>query len=396
MRRPLPPPRPSAEEDRRRTLPWLVSAAIHVAVAVWWATLPEPAPRERAPEPSLRPIELIELPTIAQAPTVETPPPIAPPDTPPSEVTPAPPPEAPAADPSTPRAPRAPGVSGNAAGPSSAAVDPPATPLPGGVGGLALSGLRDQSQPSTQSTSRRPSLPPPPRLGGSQVVRRTGAAGLDAVPRRDGPVRSLGEAGFRPRRNGKLVFRDTAGRFKATLSADGRVHFKDLPVAIGRDPNTGRVKMGMPGLAEGVRAAQGQELYQQEKRRLLEETFELRLRMAVDFAVDKIDRRLASLYRELLEQWGKSDRTDAERRVDLFRRWDECEEGLSVRLPGFDGAASSELDDLRRSAGEQARETIERFIRRQLPPGSPQAFTEAELRRLNASRDSKARFSPYR
>ncbi len=259
-----------------------------------------------------------------------------------------------------------------------------------------MSGLRDDSQQATRSSSLRPKLAPPARLGGSQVVRRTGAAGVDAVPRRDGPPRSLADAGFRPRRSGKLVFRDSAGRFKATLRPDGRVKFKDLPVAIGRDPNTGQVKMGMPGAYEAIQTIQGQELYQQEKRRLLEATFDLRLQMAVDFARDKLDRRLKSLYRELLDGWSSSSTTEAQRRVALFERWDECEEGLSVALPGFDGAATSELDELRHTAGEQARETIERFIRRHLPRGSAEAFTADELARFNGKRRSRGRFDPYR
>lgn len=182
-----------------------------------------------------------------------------------------------------------------------------------------------------------------------------------------------------------MVYTDRRSGFKATLLPDGRLKFR-----ITVTPSS------MPGMSEVIRAAQGQELFQQQKKRLLDATFDLRLAMAIDFARDKIDRRLKSLYRDLLDRWSDGSTSEAERRAALFQRWDECEEGLPVTLKGFEGVDSSELDQVRRAAGTEARETIERFIRRHLPAGSSQAFTEDELRRFNAGRRSRARFDPYR
>ncbi|MCA9711411.1 MAG: hypothetical protein KDK70_36570 [Myxococcales bacterium] len=383
------PPQPASGDDRRRVLPWLLSAAIHAAVLAWWAWLPSP-PSPPAEVSVFAPVELVELP----APDPWSPPaePEPEPEPAPAEPEPAPdssagaePPE-PSSEPAGPRRPSRPAPGPDEPSPS---VDPDPEPS-SGAGAVSLLGLRGHSR-SPASPVLRPQLPPP--VGG-RVVRRVGADRPGPSAAFDGPPRSLAEAGFRKRRGGKQVFRDTAGRFTATLQPDGRVRFRDLPVAVGRDPQTGQVQMGMPGLAEGLRAASGQELYQEEKRLLLEQTFDLRLQLAIGFARDKLDRRLRSLYRELLELWSRDDLGEAERRTAIFERWDECEE-LPVSLPGFESVTSSELDQERHAAGLQARETIERFIRRQLPEGSPQAYSPQELRRLDARRRSRAHFAPY-
>ncbi|MCX4239698.1 hypothetical protein [Paraliomyxa miuraensis] len=402
MRSSPPSPRPAAGSHaergprRARALPWLLSLGLHALVLAWWASLPEPPPRQGVVELEMRPIELVELPESSrpevEEPEVEEPEVEEPPsERPPDEVTPAAPEPTPA-----------PRRAGSSRG-GEPGTDEPETGKPGTdepetgepSGAVALLGLRGGSRSTGSSTSLRPSLPPP-TVGHGHAVRRVGSASDGGEVQRDGKPRSLAEAGFRSRRNGKLVFRDHTGRFTATLAPDGRVKFRDMPVAISRDPITGAARgIAMPGLAEGLRAASGQELYNEEKRRLLEETFELRLQMAVAFARDKMDRRLRSLYRELLTQWQDERTTEAERRKALFQRWDDCEE-LTVSLPGFSGEAASEIDELRRTTGTEARETIERFIRAQLPADSPQAYTDEELRRLNATRRSEARFAPYR
>ena len=408
-----PPRRPAAHEpssdpreqaaapaDRRRVVPWLISGAVHLAVLAWWASLPEPPPPQRVAEDELglRPIELVELPAVELEPEPLDPDPPAEPI--PSEAHPTPTDEPPAPaeprePPSSSRRPRGP-TPPTGTEPTADPIDPtePTAP-PSSTGAVALLGLRDGSRAASTSGSLRPELAPP--VGDrSRVSQQVGSQRPPPTVFEDGKPSTFEEAGFRTRRNGKRVFRDETGRFTATLLADGRVKFRDMPIAVSRDPLTGAPKgMAMPGLAEGLRRASGTELYQQEKKRLLEQTFELRLQLAISFAQDKLDRRLQSLYRELLDDWSDSSKSEAERRAALFRRWDECEEGLPVTLPGFSDAHSSELDDMRRSAGAQARETIERFVRRQLPAGSPQAYTSEELRTLNASRHSRTRFAPY-
>jgi hypothetical protein len=87
------------------------------------------------------------------------------------------------------------------------------------------------------------------------------------------------------------------------------------------------------------------------------------------------------LPRHLGAVWADDHYTTAERRELLFRIWDEAAE------PG-----DHELG----AAGARARHVIERFVRHELPRGSPDGFTDEELSRFNARRRSDApRFSPY-
>jgi len=50
---------------------------------------------------------------------------------------------------------------------------------------------------------------------------------------------------------------------------------------------------------------------------------------------------------------------------------------------------------MRLEVARTARAKIEAFVRQVAPYGSPQAYTEAELDRLNARRAGKTRFRPY-
>lgn len=80
--------------------------------------------------------------------------------------------------------------------------------------------------------------------------------------------------------------------------------------------------------------------------------------------------------------WVWSDRQWSlpERREILFRIWDEAAEPDDAELGG---------------AGAHARKIIERFVRRELPAGSADGFTDEELRRFNARRAHGPRFDPY-
>ncbi len=374
-------------------LPWVISGAVHLLVLLWWMSLPAPEPTSSQGELELRAVELVEL-EVTAAPSASPSDPIEEPRPPPEPQEPEVPPSIapPRVGPAAPARPSNAGAEAVEPAPGEGPEDAPQKP---GTG-VDLIGLRGQSRATSRGPVPPPSLPPP-RVKRGRIERQIGAARVVVPPARDGKPRSLAEAGFRRRRNGKLVY--PGAGFRAELKPDGRMVFRDLPAALPRDPETNRRKVALPsmaGLAEGIRAAQGQELYQQQKKRLLEQTFELRLQMAVEFARDKVERRLASLYRELLDDWHDRGRSAAVRRTRLFERWDECEEGPAVALPGFAGEARSEVDEIRRSAGGKARETIEGFIRRHLAQGTADAFTAEELRRLNARRRSRARFRPYR
>ncbi|HUS68872.1 MAG TPA: hypothetical protein VMZ28_30255 [Kofleriaceae bacterium] len=81
-----------------------------------------------------------------------------------------------------------------------------------------------------------------------------------------------------------------------------------------------------------------------------------------------------------LERIWRSEWSAAEKRALLFELWDECaEEGSSGVV----------------SAANAVRAAVIAFVRRRLPHGSRDAFTDDELRALNRRRTSRARFEPY-
>ncbi len=234
---------------------------------------------------------------------------------------------------------------------------------------------------------------PSPRLSSAQARALHGHAGTDAGETdgegdRAGQPRTLADAGFVRDRRGTYVYREPGGHFTARVGPDGRVHFKDHIVGVSEQG------LALPDLYSVVRKAQKRELWSRDKSRLLALTFELRLRIAVDFAERQIDARLAALYRELIELWS-ADRPAIARRKTLFSRWDDCDERMRVSLPGFEDAADSPIDRLRHDAGAQARARIVEFVRKHLPAGSPDAYGDDELDALNRDRRSEQRFEPY-
>ena len=281
----------------------MISGVVHGLVLAWWASLPEPEPDPEPPPPRWASVELIEPvvaePVVAPAPEPEPALPDAlapeePPESEPAEPEPLPP--APSTRPPRSRSPRSP----EATPEEPTSEEEPTGPAPGG---LALQGLRGSSRADSTRATVRPSLPPP-RVDGGHVVRRVGGAGTELpAGSRDGVPRSLAEAGFRRTRGGKMVYTDRRSGFKATLLPDGRLKFR-----------TTVTPSSMPGMSEVIRAAQGQELFQQQKKRLLDETFDLRLRMAMDFAKGNLDRRLKSLYRDLLDRWTDDSSSETRRR----------------------------------------------------------------------------------
>lgn len=256
---------------------------------------------------------------------------------------------------------------------------------------LALSGLRDQA------TAGKVTLPSP-RLSGSSAAALGASPGADegigGEPegdrrRSDGKPRTLAEAGFARDRRGNYAYREPAGHFTAKLLPDGRVRFKDHIIKAA----PGGLKI--PDLYTLVRKGQKRELWSRDKQLLLERTFELRLAIAVAHAEAQIDRRLAALYRDLLDVWGAPDRDARSRRRTLFDRWDDCDERMRVALPGFEDAEVPRIDEVRKGAGTRARESIVAFVRKHLPAGSADAYPADELAELNRGRKSEQRFAPY-
>ena len=102
--------------------------------------------------------------------------------------------------------------------------------------------------------------------------------------------------------------------------------------------------------------------------------------MARTFKKEALRDATVKLRRYLESVWGNGRISKAARRRQLFELWDECD----VRADGPRGQAA-----------RIARATVEGFIRRRLPAGSPEAFTEQELADMNRARESATPFDPY-
>jgi hypothetical protein len=138
----------------------------------------------------------------------------------------------------------------------------------------------------------------------------------------------------------------------------------------------------------------GQAKQARAKQEFLDSTASLRAALVRTHA--QADQRAARsrLGQELATLWHDGERPLAERKRELFERWDECEEALAGG-PSAPPGAVSEADAERSRGGEELRRRIEAFVRLVAPAGSAEAFGAAELARLNARRHSQQRFDPY-
>ncbi len=196
------------------------------------------------------------------------------------------------------------------------------------------------------------------------------------------------------RDKGKMVYRDPGGRFVATLRNDGRVDFKNKSGKISWTDNA----IGDPDAL--IRMAAGEDPYARAKAALLKATFDLRLGMAVKFQKQQLDKRLKRLDGDLTTIWTDERRDLAARKELIFQHWDECDEPVDsepadVELPGFGKVQNSELDQARHDAALSARSQITKFVRKNAPAGSAEAYTASELAGMNKRRASKQKFDPY-
>ncbi len=190
---------------------------------------------------------------------------------------------------------------------------------------------------------------------------------------------------------GEVISRDADGGgytwdatgFEAHVGADGAVSFRDKSWIRTDDVLVLPGFLMMAGTFDVTELAMrevGQDPYQSAKLRFLEQTFDARaaMRMRSDRVV--MARALNRLPGYLGNVWQYQGWSPALRRRILFALWDECAEHGNQLL---------------RTGGAQARATIEAFVRRELPAGSPEGFTDAELEALNRRRTSEHVFDPY-
>lgn len=192
--------------------------------------------------------------------------------------------------------------------------------------------------------------------------------------------------------------------FRTRIDRDGRISFEDKPpVSIGVQvptmPKVGKhlqrwyddpyqtlpppaISLGVGGsfdLTDMLMRAYGDDPYRYEKMLVARDTAALRDDMAARERGRRQREALRNLRAQLDAVW-RADAPAATRRARLFALWDDL-------------AERGDADLLRGATA--ARATIISFIRARLPRGSADGFDDAELRRLDARRHSRAHFTPY-
>ena len=205
-------------------------------------------------------------------------------------------------------------------------------------------------------------LPPPPNLLGRRSV-------PPPPPQPPGDLRPSGGG----------TYRAEVGKSVARVERDGTVTFEG-PSTIDQVIGFGSELVQLNPMPL-INAATGDDPDAAAKMRLLDETRELRIQMRQ--AADRENLRMATrAQRPRLEAIWKNKRLPvSERRRRLFIAWDECAE-----------TGSAEVVETARAI----RAVVLAFIRRVVPRGHPDAYSDAEIARLNAERSSRARFDPYR
>jgi hypothetical protein len=121
-----------------------------------------------------------------------------------------------------------------------------------------------------------------------------------------------------------------------------------------------------------------QDAYDSRKKKLLDDTREERAYQGGIHKQEQLDHS-AEIMRRNLERLWMSTIDPAARREALFEMWDECAEG----------------ENAMGEAGAMARGQVIGWIAAHLPKGSPGAFSDEEIVKLDAKRSSKAHFAPY-
>ena len=176
------------------------------------------------------------------------------------------------------------------------------------------------------------------------------------------PLRPTGDGGYQYK--GKA--------FTANIARDGRVSFDNKSI---------RDFKGLSGgfdITDMMMRGKGNDPYRVEKDKFLATTDAMRDKMRKTTQKERMEASLLTLPRTLDETWHTPGLSAERRRSLLHSHW-------------LDAASSvSEM-------GEEAKhacEIIEAYVRRWLPEGTPDAYSEEELDTLN--RGKKFKFQPYR
>jgi hypothetical protein len=225
--------------------------------------------------------------------------------------------------------------------------------------------------------------PPPPRSRGTatsdrgteEALEEQHSGALSAAANARPHVSRRPPPRLRPRSDGTYVFHGHV--FDAVIARDGTVRFSDrggvqMDAPSATRPN-GLIPSGTFDISDSIESARGQDPHRHERRWFMEQTRELRERLADQADAQNQQRGMARLRGTLRRIWGGRG-TDRQRRARIFHMWDDCAED---------------------EVGRRARAAIVAFVRETLPQGSPGAFTDGELSSLNRERLSRESFAPY-
>jgi hypothetical protein len=167
-------------------------------------------------------------------------------------------------------------------------------------------------------------------------------------------------------------YRAETRNFIAHIKPDGSLSFENrFPIGFNKG---GTFSFDLTDLA--MRGAK-QDPYYAEKRRFMDFSEKVRNDLRKKAIQEKNENALSTLSQQLHTVWN-SGRSSAERRREIFEKWNEC---------------TDDKDDV---VGRKGRRTIEDFIRTYLPAGSPDAYTSEELARIAGERQGLPAFDPYR
>lgn len=351
----------------------VVSIVVHGAIVAVASTLPNPPSRRERPPIEIEvraPITKPEPPPVPkEEPKPVTPPPpqkvairtperttqprpdrapVEPPVTPPTSQT--PPPQPPKEEPKPPEKPR-----------TMASVDLRLHTLPPGASsnGVILPPSNDSQFGLGGTINSAPTAKPGWKPRG------------DAGDPITGKVAEKKEERFPLARVGRDEYLYKGPQFSARILPDGTVNFDDKTF---RDFNG---TSGSFDITDMIMRGKKEDPYRHEKQAFLASTEALRTQLQKKARAERLRGSLAMLPQHLEGIWFDRRIPAKRRRQLLFELWRDVAGG----------------DDEEGKAGGEARRIVESFVRKNLPEGSEEAYTEDELATLN--RGHKERFQPY-
>jgi hypothetical protein len=177
-------------------------------------------------------------------------------------------------------------------------------------------------------------------------------------------------------RQGDGSYRYDGHVFTARIRDDGHVEFLDGTTGIDGPSTIGIGVAGHVDLSDAIEnGAMGKELYTSEKRWFLEQTAELRDKLAAAARTKESVEARRMLERVLERILLARELDPPHKRERILALWEDC----------GDDAESADT-----------RRIVEAFVRTRMPEASELGFTKAELERFNRGRSGSRAFNPYR